>query len=107
MSSIVTNPEICKQCKQEVCTGCPDFTSLVAFNLNRMATVHLTHLGLRALLDHRQRHGPTHGEFKEKDNTFEAQVWELMEIFGPVIYHGAEMSPFVENEMTVDLESFP
>ena len=82
-------------------------TNLVTFNLNRMAIVALSELGVKVLLHWRSIHGAIHGKFDPVTMTLNIQVWELMEIFGPAIYHGAEMSPFIENEMTVDLESFP
>ena len=78
---------------------------LITFNLNRMATVKLSELGVNCLSNYRHIHGHTHGKFNSVTMVLNIQVWELMEIFGPAIYHGAEMSPFINNEMTIDLDS--
>lgn len=76
----------------------------ITFNLNRKATVKLSKKGYEHLKSFQRKHGGTYGKLQSDNETFIAQVWELMEIFGHMIYHGAEMSPFVGNEMTVDLD---
>jgi hypothetical protein len=78
--------------------------NLVTFNLNCYAIVKLSESGVACLLKHRAVHGNIHGKFDPVNLVLTAQVWELMEIFGPVIYHGAQMSPFVDNYMTVNTD---
>ena len=80
------------------------------FNVNDRATVRLTEHGKRILEEYHEpvRLSPkTHAYFRkqwETDGPVEFAVWELMNIFGPVLYMGSTQVPVVNNRITVECQ---
>lgn len=72
-------------------------------NLNTIVKVTLTREGMREWVEwnaqFRMAALPPPGEFIPE--ALEVPLWELMQIFGPKIYHGMPEVPFIDNKVEI------
>ncbi len=80
-------------------------TQQIEFNINDEATVTLNEFGLKVYNDRIQRILDAFPNASIKLATDPRQrmpLWELMKVFGPVLYHGMPQTPFVGNVVTIE-----
>lgn len=74
------------------------------YNLNAIASVELTDVGLQVYRLHYQGLGLDSSPYEEKyikNSMLTTELWHIMEIFGPHIYQGCEV-PFKNNQIIVE-----
>lgn len=70
------------------------------FNMNAKASVVLTEYGLA----HLNKYWRTFGIFRRTitDKSYAAPLWEIMQVFGEVLYNGNPNVPFENNEIKIE-----
>lgn len=74
------------------------------YNLNAVASVELTDIGLQVYRLYYQGLGLDPSSYEEKyikNRMLTTELWHVMEIFGPHIYQGCEV-PFKNNQIIVE-----
>jgi hypothetical protein len=66
----------------------------VNFNINARVRVTLTQSGVETLRR-------THSGSYEVAKVWEAELWRVMQVFGPSLYTGMAEMPFVRNELDI------
>lgn len=68
------------------------------YNVNNRVTVELTDVGLKRWTEYWEPYG---GPIGLTGRVLETQVWQLMNVFGDMMYNGSMELPFVNNKITI------
>ena len=74
------------------------------YNLNAIASVELTNVGLQVYRLYYHKLGLDPSPYEEKyikNDMLTTELWHIMEIFGPHLYQGCEI-PFKNNQIIIE-----